>query len=58
MHNLPIKCSDDELRKIFQDAIDDGSGRCFKNGTYKPSEITECRIMRDLSRVNSEGILL
>ncbi len=56
VHNIPIKCSDDELRKIFQDAIDEGSGRVNADNTFKKSGITECRIMRDMSRVNSEGV--
>jgi len=56
VHNLPIKCSDDELRKIFQDAIDEGSGRVNPDNTFKKSGITECRIMRDMTRVNSEGV--
>ena len=51
VHNLPIKCTDQELRQIFQTAIGEDNSTAFKS-----SGITECRIMRDLARVNSEGV--
>lgn len=49
VHNIPIKCSDQQLREIFQRAIGESVGG-------KMSSITECRIMRDLTRLNSEGV--
>jgi nucleolar protein 4 len=51
VHNIPIKCTDQQLREIFQKAVGEEartSGRL--------TSIVECRIMRDLSRVNSEGV--
>lgn len=55
VHNLPIKCSDDQLREIFMNAIGE---EVHKGGSFrKKSNIVECRIMRDMSRVNSEGTI-
>lgn len=51
VHNLPISCTDEELRKIFLDAIGSNESK-FKYG----SGLIECRIMRDMSRVNSQGV--
>ena len=51
VHNLPIKCSDQELRAIFQTAI----GEDPNSKTFIRSKIVECRIMRDMTRVNAEG---
>lgn len=55
VHNLPIKCSDDELKALFQKAVGEDLINKGPKGVYKKSVITECRIMRDMSRVNSEG---
>jgi nucleolar protein 4 len=46
VHNLPVKCTDSELKKVFLNVFKDD----------KDARIVECRIMRDLKRVNSEGI--
>ena len=48
VHNIPVKCTDDELKKIFLSAFDETERKLVR--------IVECRIMRDLTRVNSEGI--
>lgn len=55
VHNIPIKCSDQELRAIFERAVAAG-GDHFKSASNRWSPIKECRIMRDLTRVNSEGV--
>jgi nucleolar protein 4 len=46
VHNLPVKCTDSELKKIFLNVFKDD----------KDMRIVECRIMRDLKRVNSDGV--
>ena len=51
VHNIPIKCSDKQLREIFERVVAGPS-----SATNKWSPIRECRIMRDLTRVNSEGV--
>jgi len=56
VHNLPIKCSDDELKAVFQIAVGEEPGNKDAKGMFKKSVVTECRIMRDMSRVNSEGV--
>ncbi|KRX95430.1 RNA-binding protein 28, partial [Trichinella pseudospiralis] len=45
VHNLPLKLSDKELKKLCYEAVSD-----------RKSRIIECRIMRDLNRINSSGI--
>ena len=45
VHNIPLKCTDQELKEIFIKAI---------GGDKK--DLIECKIMRDLARVNSEGV--
>lgn len=46
VHNIPVKTTDEELRKIFSNAL----------GDMKRKKILECRIMRDLTRVNADGV--
>lgn len=46
IHNIPLKCTDQQLREIFIRAIGEPAAKTLK----------ECRIMRDLTRVNSEGV--
>ncbi len=53
-HNLPISCSDEELRNIFLKAI--GVSLDDKKKNFKSTGLVECRIMRDMTRVNSEGV--
>jgi nucleolar protein 4 len=50
VHNIPIKCTDDELRNIFENSVKE-----FK-GSLKQRAVVKCKIMRDLTRVNSEGV--
>ncbi|KRY33161.1 RNA-binding protein 28, partial [Trichinella spiralis] len=45
VHNLPLKLSDKDLKKLCYEAVSD-----------RKSKIIECRIMRDLNRINSSGI--
>ncbi|XP_059150152.1 RNA-binding protein 28-like [Physella acuta] len=45
VHNLPSTVTDQALRKVVYQAAQD-----------KAAKITECRIMRDLSRLNSQGV--
>ncbi len=54
VHNLPISCSDEELRNIFLKAI--GVSLDDKKKNFKSTGLVECRIMRDMTRVNSEGV--
>ncbi|GFS08779.1 RNA-binding protein 28 [Elysia marginata] len=44
IHNIPATIDDAKLRKILIKAVKD-----------RDAKITECRIMRDLSRVNTQG---
>jgi nucleolar protein 4 len=46
VHNIPVKTTDEELRKIFSNALGDMKGK----------KILECRIMRDLTRLNADGV--
>ena len=52
LHNIPIKCTDEEFRDIFYKAINNANSetRTHRGG------IKECRVMRDLSRVNADGV--
>jgi nucleolar protein 4 len=52
VHNIPIKCTDEEFRDIFYKAINNANSetRTHRGG------IKECRVMRDLSRVNADGV--
>lgn len=50
VHNIPLKCSDQELKEVFLKALD-----CDENKLAR-KELVECKIMRDLARVNSEGV--
>ncbi|KRX21135.1 RNA-binding protein 28, partial [Trichinella nelsoni] len=45
VHNIPLKLSDKDLKKLCYEAVSD-----------RKSRIIECRIMRDLNRINSSGI--
>ncbi|XP_050393218.1 RNA-binding protein 28 isoform X1 [Patella vulgata] len=45
VHNLPTTLDDQKLRKLFTKVVND-----------KSSKITECRVMRDLNRVNAQGV--
>ncbi|BFZ09199.1 hypothetical protein BsWGS_12238 [Bradybaena similaris] len=45
VHNIPPTVSDQELRKIVLTAAGDGQAK-----------LVECRIMRDLNRLNSQGV--
>lgn len=56
VHNIPIKCTDEELRAIFQKAISNDDENTKGKNQHHRSGIKECRIMRDLKRVNSEGV--
>jgi nucleolar protein 4 len=55
VHNIPIKCSDLELKKIFLNALNENK---FDEEINKKNsrKLIDCRIMRDLTRVNSEGV--
>lgn len=55
VHNIPIKCTDQELRDVFLKAID---ANLEEGGQRKHSRggLVECRIMRDLARVNADGV--
>ena len=53
VHNIPISCTDEEFRNIFYTAISNTSNSDVR--THRGG-IKECRIMRDLSRVNAEGV--
>lgn len=55
VHNIPIKCSDEQLRAIFERAIGIGENSRAAKKSLSPL-IRECRIMRDLTRVSSEGV--
>lgn len=50
VHNIPTKTTDEELRNIFMKAIGELPGKT------KLTNIIECRIMRDLTRVSSNGV--
>lgn len=50
VHNIPTKVTDEELRNIFMKAIGELPGKT------KRTNIIECRIMRDLTRVSSNGV--
>ncbi len=53
VHNIPIKCTDQELKQIFLKAIDmDGENLA----RHSRGGIVECRIMRDLARCNADGV--
>ena len=54
VHNLPISCTDEELRNIFLKSI--GVSLDDKKKNFKSTGLVECRIMRDMTRVNSEGV--
>ncbi|KAI8791659.1 RNA-binding protein 28 [Biomphalaria glabrata] len=45
VHNIPATVTDQRLRKIVYQAAGDRSAK-----------VTECRIMRDLNRLNSQGV--
>ncbi|KAK3097152.1 hypothetical protein FSP39_006867 [Pinctada imbricata] len=45
VHNLPVSVDEKQLRKVFLKAAED-----------KKAVINECRIMRDIERVNAEGV--
>ncbi|ESO84060.1 hypothetical protein LOTGIDRAFT_229578 [Lottia gigantea] len=45
VHNLPTTIDDSKLRQLLVKLVND-----------KSSKITECRVMRDLDRVNSQGV--
>ena len=55
VHNIPIKCDDQELKTIVLNALNENKHdeAVNKKNSHK---IIECRIMRDLTRVNSEGV--
>ncbi|RNA43109.1 RNA-binding [Brachionus plicatilis] len=50
VHNIPTKVTDEELRNIFMKAIGEVPGKTRR------TDIIECRIMRDLTRVSSNGV--
>lgn len=55
VHNIPIKCNDQELKTTFLNALNEN--KLDEEVNKKNSrKILECRIMRDLTRVNSEGV--
>ena len=60
VHNIPIKMSDQELRDAFVKALSnndsDGDKNKKKNKFINTYGILKCRIMRDLTRLNSEGV--
>ncbi|XP_067950905.1 RNA-binding protein 28-like [Watersipora subatra] len=45
IHNLPVKLNDKQLKSI-----------CLKSVQEKTAKISECRIIRDLTNVNADGI--
>ncbi len=57
VHNIPIKCTDQELKAAFLKAIGENID---KQNEEKPRHtrggIVECRIMRDLARCNADGV--
>ncbi len=55
VHNIPIKCSDQDLKTIFLNALN-GNKHDEEFNKKNAHKIVECRIMRDLTRVNSEGV--
>lgn len=55
VHNIPIKCTDEEFRQLFYNAIDCDQKSEVKSRNQRGG-ITECRIMRDLSRVTADGV--
>jgi nucleolar protein 4 len=55
VHNIPIQTTDEELRQIFYDSIS-SNNTSFSNVKTHRGGIVECRIMRDLSRLNSDGV--
>lgn len=50
VHNIPTKVTDEELRNIFMKAVGEMPGKT------KRTNIIECRIMRDLTRVSANGV--
>ncbi|XP_064596036.1 LOW QUALITY PROTEIN: RNA-binding protein 28-like [Liolophura sinensis] len=44
IRNIPVKTTDKELKKIFQQAAGD-----------RKAQVTECRIMKDMTQVNAKG---
>lgn len=55
VHNIPIKCTDAELKTIYLNALNENKHDAASN-KHNSYRIIECRIMRDLTRVNSEGV--
>ena len=55
VHNIPIKCSDQELKKTFLNALNENKSDEEVN-KKNSRKIVECRIMRDLTRVNSDRV--